>query len=279
MDFQPHAAPEHNAAPEASPAPWVEFRKRAHRKWVLPFLYIDWLSAHAAWYLSRWSLLRVLAYAETFSVLIALIFWIAEAGERRQQKHYQAWQVINTAQGKGGSGGRGEALQQLSADGVPLVGVDLSDAFLQDVRLDGAQLRRSSFRAADVRNAHFRNAMLADSNMTFANLRGADLRDADLRDAILTDADLTGADLQRAALSRAVLDRADLRGVNLQDTKEWNHISSMQLADIAGVRNPPEGFVAWAIAHGAVQTADSDQWTKILGASATKPWAQGSPPK
>jgi hypothetical protein len=28
----------------------------------------------------------------------------SEAGDRKKQKHYQAWQVINTAQGKGGSG-------------------------------------------------------------------------------------------------------------------------------------------------------------------------------
>ena len=34
-----------------------------------------------------------------------LIFYFADQGGRLKQKHYQAWQVINTAQGKGGSGG------------------------------------------------------------------------------------------------------------------------------------------------------------------------------
>ena len=81
--------------------------------------------------LSRWSFLEVLEYLGSFSILIAVIFYFSESGDRLKQKHYQAWQVINTAQGKGGSGGRIEALQELDEDGVPLVGVDVSGAFLQ----------------------------------------------------------------------------------------------------------------------------------------------------
>jgi hypothetical protein len=66
---------------------------------------------------------EVLEYLGVFSVLIAIVFYFSEAGDRRKQKHYQAWQVINTAQGKGGSGGRIEALQELNIDRIPLVGV------------------------------------------------------------------------------------------------------------------------------------------------------------
>jgi len=61
-----------------------------------------------------------------------------------KQKHYQAWQVVNTAQGKGGSGGRIEALQELDQDGVPLVGVYVAGASLQGVRLPKAGLNRIS---------------------------------------------------------------------------------------------------------------------------------------
>ena len=46
----------------------------------------------------------------------AVIFYFTESGDRRKQKHYHAWQVINTAQGKNGSGGRIEALQELNED-------------------------------------------------------------------------------------------------------------------------------------------------------------------
>ena len=66
----------------------------------------DWL----AYLLSRWSFLEALEYLGSFSILIAVIFYFSESGDRLKQKHYQAWQVINTAQGKGGSGGRIEAL-------------------------------------------------------------------------------------------------------------------------------------------------------------------------
>ena len=56
---------------------------------------------------------------------------LGESKDRIKQKHYQAWQVINSAQGKGGSSGRIDALEELHQDGVLLVGVDVSDAFLQ----------------------------------------------------------------------------------------------------------------------------------------------------
>src|ERR1700741_4710735 len=76
------------------------------------------------------------------------IFYFSESGNRIKQKHYQAWQVINTAQGKGGSGGRIEALEELNADGVPLVGVDVSSAFLQGLTLERANLLRADFSSA-----------------------------------------------------------------------------------------------------------------------------------
>jgi hypothetical protein len=82
-----------------------------------------------AYLLSNWKFLEVLEYIGSLSVLVAVLFYFSGSGDRTKQKHYQAWQVINTAQGKGGSGGRVAALQELNADGVPLVGVDLSGAF------------------------------------------------------------------------------------------------------------------------------------------------------
>src|SRR5579871_6672572 len=74
--------------------------------------FIGWNGVFHGWP-GRWGagLLDVLEHLGTFSVLIAVIFYFADSGNRRKQKHYQAWQVINTAQGKGGSGGRIEALQ------------------------------------------------------------------------------------------------------------------------------------------------------------------------
>jgi hypothetical protein len=98
---------------------------------VLPFLAFEWPWEWVAFLLSDWRFLEVLEYLGSFSVLAAVIFYFSESGNRIKQRHYQAWQVINTAQGKRGSGGRIEALQELNADKVPLVGVDVSSAFLQ----------------------------------------------------------------------------------------------------------------------------------------------------
>ena len=46
----------------------------------------------------------------------------------RKSANYEAWQVINSAQGKGGSGGRIDALHELASNGVSLAGVCLDVA-------------------------------------------------------------------------------------------------------------------------------------------------------
>ena len=43
----------------------------------------------------------------------------------RKAANYQAWQVVNSAQGKGGSGGRIDALEDLNRNGISLAGVRL----------------------------------------------------------------------------------------------------------------------------------------------------------
>src|SRR5215472_2816563 len=122
------------------PQSWSERKSSLKHWWMAPILAIEWPFEWLAYVLGNWVLLEILEYLGTFSVLVAVIFYFHDSGNRLKQKHYQAWQVINTAQGKGGSGGRIEALQELNADGVPLVGVDVSRAFLQGVSLPSARL-------------------------------------------------------------------------------------------------------------------------------------------
>ena len=95
------------------PPTWQQRRQRVRRRWTLPFHAIEWSFDWTAYGLSQWAFLEVLEYLGIFSVLVAVIFYFTESGDRRKQKHYHAWQVINTAQGKSGSGGRIEALQEL----------------------------------------------------------------------------------------------------------------------------------------------------------------------
>jgi hypothetical protein len=251
------------------PDAWSIYCERARSPWLKPFLAIDWVFNWAAHYLSRWVLLEVLEYLGTFSILIAAIFYFAESGDRVKQKHYQAWQVINTAQGKGGSGGRIDALQELNADKVPLVGIDLTDAFLQGVNLDHADLSRSDFGSADLRDSSLRSANLAYASLNTANLRGSDLRRANLIRAVLTDADLSNANLSGADLSGARLDGADLRGASLRGVK-WKSITSFKTANVYGVKFPPPGFVDWALTHGAVNLQSDEQWRETEVAVTTR---------
>lgn len=236
------------------PACWREHRRLAPVRWALPFHALEWIFQWTAFYLSRWALLEVLEYLGSLSVLVAVVFYFAESGDRLKQKHYQAWQVINTAQGKGGSGGRIEALNELNADGVPLVGVDVSGAFLQGLRLAKAGLSRSNFEASDLRDAALHASDFYLANLHFANLRGADLSGARFTEASLADSDLNGANLSGADLTGADLSRADLRNANLNGIL-WRKLKSVDAVNIYGVRNAPPGFADWALAHGAKSDA------------------------
>jgi hypothetical protein len=236
------------------PAAWVEYRNRTKHAWTKPFIAVEWIWEWIAYALSNWTFLEVLDYLETFSVLIAVIFYFSESGDRVKQRHYQAWQVVNTSQGKGGSGGRIEALQELNADGVPLVGVDVSGAFLQGIHLDKARLLRANFSTADIRDAKFSAADFTDADLSSANFRGANFSQATLERAIMDESDLAGANFTEADLAGASFVDVDLSNAELRDIR-WEHIANFTNANISGVKDPPSGFVDWALAHGAQRLA------------------------
>jgi Pentapeptide repeats (8 copies) len=171
----------------------------------------------------------------------------AAAALARKAANYQAWQVVNTAQGKGGSGGRVDALQDLVRNGVSLAGVRLDDAWLEGVRLKGANLTLAS-----LRNAILRGAGLRSANLQGADLTGADLTGADLRGAILKGADLTGATLAAT----------QLEGADLSDLRGWESLGSVSYAQIDGARHAPRGWREWMLARGALEGADFDGETE-----------------
>ena len=247
------------------PPAWAKRRGQRQASLALVLLKIDWWMEWAAWGLGNWAFLEILENLGTFSVLIAVIFYFAGSGDRTRQRHYAAWAVINSAQGKGGSGGRIEALQELNQDRVPLIGLDASLAFLQGIQLSNAMLSRCSFQDADLRQSVFRSSDLSFCNLRSANFRNADFDHAQLADADLSEADLTGANLSSANLARVDLADVDLRNANLSGVG-WKEISSMRLANIFGVKNPPDGFLAYALAHGAVAAQTDDEWTALQNA-------------
>jgi hypothetical protein len=240
------------------PDSWAIRKETITHAWTKPLWAFEWFCEYAAYLLNNWSFLEVLEYLSSFGVIVAVIFYFAESGDRIKQKHYQAWQVINTAQGKGGSGGRIEALQELNKDGIPLVGVDVSGAFLQGIGLEHAHLLRSNFSATDLRDSDLAFADLSDSDLQNANLRQSNLHNANLGRAKLIEADLWGADLSGADLSGATLNHADLRNANLAGFK-WREIVNLKETNVFGVKNAPEGFVSYALKHGAIQIESDSQ--------------------
>src|SRR5258708_32417299 len=104
------------------PEPWSVRRKELKHAWTAPLWAFEWFWEWIAYLLGNWSFLEVVEYLGRFGVLIAVGFYFAESGNRLKQKHYQAWQVINTTQGKGGNGGRNEAPPELYARRPPLGG-------------------------------------------------------------------------------------------------------------------------------------------------------------
>jgi Pentapeptide repeats (8 copies) len=232
------------------PQEWREWRGRIPHLWALPFVMLEYGLDWIAYALSNWRFLEVLEYLSRFGVLVAVIFYFAESGDRVKQRHYQAWQVVDFAEGKGGNGGRIEALEELNRDGVSLVGVNLASAFLMGVRLPKARLARSNFDGADARNAELTGAVARDASFRSANFRGAQLEGVSFAGSVLNDVDFTGANMKNADLTNTNLENADLHEADLQGVK-WGPLRSVKGANVSGVKNAPE-FVEWAMRNGAV---------------------------
>ncbi|HEV8197949.1 MAG TPA: pentapeptide repeat-containing protein [Gemmatimonadales bacterium] len=199
--------------------------------------------AWAFWLQQSW------ASAELLALLFAAYQLWARRSERRRAEaesaalalkaaNYQAWAVVNSAQGKGGSGGRIDALQDLNANAISLAGVRLDGAWLEGIVLSGARLSFASLREA---------------NLKGANLQGANLEGADLTGANLTGANLSEALLKEVNLTGALLGAADMRGADLAGLRGWESMGNATYLQIDGIRRAPEGFRKTAMAHGAVE--------------------------
>ncbi|MBE9069108.1 pentapeptide repeat-containing protein [Leptolyngbya cf. ectocarpi LEGE 11479] len=124
------------------------------------------------------------------------IIFLAEIKDRQRLGQRQAWQVINSARGQTGSGGRIQALEELAKDGVNLEGVAVPKAVLSAINLNGARLIQAN---------------LQEARLDRVQLIKADLFQADLRKTDFYEANLTQARLQLALLEGANFTGADLR--------------------------------------------------------------------
>lgn len=162
--------------------------------------------------------------------------------------NYQAWQVVNSAQGKGGSGGRIDALANLLKNGQSLAGLNVDGAWLEGIDLRGANLQHASFRHANLQGALF---------------DGANLKRVSFEGANLTAASFEGAYFQGAEMNGARLSAANLMKADLADLVGWREIQSISYARLNDIQRAPAGFRDWARQNGAedaetVETPDDD---------------------
>ncbi len=180
---------------------------------------------------------QILGTIENLSIVTALVIYIRWG---KNKSHYQAWQVIDSAQGlhisyarikaleelvKGGVCLKGLSLPKANLDQINLVDVDFKEANLQGAKLLEANLRGGKFELTQLQGAFLWGANLQDTfflltqlqkaNLSSANLKNADLEGVNLLEACLQKADLEGAYIL-GNLQGVDLQEANLKGTNLQ---------------------------------------------------------------
>jgi hypothetical protein len=201
--------------------------------------------------------------AESFAIVAAVILYFKGAPDRKAQKHFEAWRIIDnaTANKLSTSYARIRALEDLHKDGVPLRSLEAPKANLVKIHLPQAHLAEANLEEADLREANLSSADLSEAilygaNLQKANLRGVNLRGANLQQANLRDADLTGANLQDADLTGANLRGAELwkakfLGANLEDAElKW---AELQGSELNGARLNRTTMPDGSVEHQAVE--------------------------
>ena len=167
---------------------------------------------------------------ESLSIVTAALLYLLEGGARRRRENLEAMGVIMDCQQAGArlSHARNEAVEKLSARGIWLDGLDLSQAHLEQLRAPHSRwravnLHKACLKGACLHDTDLQAADLSEADLRQARLEHADLRDADLRQADLRQADLRGADLRHARLEGALLEGALLQGADLGGTALVDH--------------------------------------------------------
>lgn len=173
---------------------------------------------------SRETVKAIFAQSQSIAVVVAIILYLKEAPDRRAQKHYEAWRVIDNAAAANVSTSyaRRIALQDLHKDSVSLRGLDAAGANLARISLAKADLQEANLEKANLQESDLQGVDLSAANLCGANLQKANLRGANLQAANLCGANLRDADLSEANLRETHLQKANLRGAELWRAELWN---------------------------------------------------------
>jgi Pentapeptide repeats (9 copies) len=169
---------------------------------------------------------KLLCDASKLCAGIVLIFgfgkFVVNLEGIERQKYFQAWQVINSANGQTGSGGRKEALEYLNKEssfwftpdckhennclvGIRVVGPDTKNgANLNGIKLQNANLKSSDFTAASFEGAQLQNTKFIESKLKFVSFRKADLTDVSFEKADLV-VDLNSKKFEGTIFCRTIM--------------------------------------------------------------------------
>jgi uncharacterized protein YjbI with pentapeptide repeats len=171
---------------------------------------------------------ELLKLFETFAIAIALILYLFDKEERREQVIRENWSLIDGARGSETSGARFQAIQCLYEEKASLRGLDVPNGDLRGINLDGANLTRSNFSGTDfykaslvgcdLENSYLRKAKFRDVDLSGSSLISSNLKDAKFRGANLSGTQLGRTKMHRADFTGATLIQADLRGASIQST-------------------------------------------------------------
>ena len=176
----------------------------------------------------------LLQNAESLAVVAGVILFFKEIPDRKTEKHYKAWQVIDNAANVPTSYARKQALEDLCKDGVPLVGINISGSDLIRANLRSAILGSANLSGADLKWANFSGAIFIGADLSGTNLIGATLIGADLSAANLSNANLTGVEFRGVNLFATNLSEADILGANLRGVIKF---SPDQIQQIKSAKN------------------------------------------
>jgi uncharacterized protein YjbI with pentapeptide repeats len=229
----PVAVPE--SATKTSQSPSDDNRKNADSKGDPPQVKEDPVGMKQCsqmpflqWFYCSLTKSELLKLFETFAIAIALITYLGDRGDRREQRVQDAWTLIDAARGSETSGARYRAIERLAQEkenlhGLDAIGADLRGICLANTDLEYANLRDANLLDANMsgiklNKANLQNATLKKANMCSAELHYADLRGANLKNSNLSSAWLGAAKLHRANLRDSSLRKADLRGARFHFT-------------------------------------------------------------
>ncbi|WP_353735012.1 pentapeptide repeat-containing protein [Okeania sp. SIO2C2] len=176
--------------------------------------------------LTNFAILNVVGLLANITLIVSLVSWFTERKERKEERHFSTWSIINEGQGDK-SGVVKTAVERLNQEGFSLSGLQLNKTNLHDANLIGARLFQANFSEAILSRNKLAKANLVLANLSKVFFIGADVSEAYLNGANLSQANMIGtkftkANLGGTNLSEANFDLVNLDGANLRGAYLFN---------------------------------------------------------